>query len=82
MTCQGSGVLSGQIDLATIALSPCGVPPGIVVNLVRSGTAVVNQLITATIMITYDAGVATVNINVFINSTTNTIGILVSFEIG
>ena len=81
VTCQGSGILSGQVDSSTIALSPCEVPPGIVVSLARSGTTLVNELITAQRTITYNAGLATVNVNVFVNSTTNSIGILVSSEL-
>ena len=81
VTCQGNGALSGQIDSATITLAPCEVPtPGIVVSLVRGGSVVVNQLITSQRMITYDAGVATLNVNVFVNSTANSVGILVSFN--
>ena len=81
VSCQGNGLLSGQVDSAIVALAPCEVPPGIVVRLVQSGTDLVNQLITAPMTIPYDAGFATVNVNVFVNSTANFIGILVSFEL-
>ena len=81
VTCRGNGALGGQIDSAMIALAPCEVPsPGIRVSLVRSGSVLVNQLITNQTMIPYDAGVATVNVNVFVNSTANSVGILVSFN--
>ena len=79
VSCQGSGLLSGRVDSAIVALAPCEVPPGITVRLVQSGTDLVNQLITASTTITYDAGVATVNVNVFVNGTANSIGILVNF---
>lgn len=81
VTCQGSGVLSGRIESATITLSPCEVSPGIMVSLVQGGTAVVSQLITGHKIITYNAGVGTVNVNVFVNGTTDSLGILVSFEL-
>ncbi len=81
VTCQGNGLLSGRIDSATIALAPCEVPmPGIVVSLVQGGSVVVNQLIMGQMMITHDADIATVNVNVFVNSTANSIGILVSIN--
>ena len=81
VTCQGNGALGGQIDSATIALAPCEVPsPGIVVSLVQGGSILVNQLITSQMTIPYDAGVATVNVNVFVNSTAYSVGILVSFN--
>ena len=81
VTCQGNGALGGQIDSATIALAPCEVPsPGIVVSLVQGGSIVLNQLITNQTTITYDAGIATVNVDVFVNSTANSVGILVSFD--
>ena len=81
VSCQGSGVLSGRVESAIVALAPCEMPPGIIVRLVQSGTDLVNQLITAPTTILYDAGIATVNIDVFVNSTANSIGILVSFEL-
>ena len=82
VTCQGSGVFSGRIDSAAIILLPCKVPaPGITVSLIQGGTAVVSRTITGHMTITYDAGIATVNVEVFINSTTDSIGILVNFEL-
>ena len=82
VTCQGSGVLSGRIDSAAITLLPCKMPaPGITVSLVQGGTTVVSRMITGHMTITYDAGIATVNVEVFINSTTDSVGILVSFEL-
>jgi hypothetical protein len=81
VTCQGNGLFSGQIDSATIALAPCGVPtPGIVVSLVRGGSVLVNQTIMGQMMITHNVDIATVNVNVFVNSTANSIGILVSIN--
>ena len=81
VTCRGNGALGSQIDSAAIALAPCEVPsPGIIVSLVQGGSILVNQLITSQTMIPYDAGIATVNVNVFVNSTANSVGILVSFN--
>ena len=80
VTCQPTGLLAGQLDLATIVLSQCEMPPGVVLTLLKDGNAVVNQLITVPTMITHDAGIATVEANVFVNSTTNSVGILVNIS--
>ena len=77
MTCQAAGILNGRLDTVIIMLSPCEMPPGFVVNLVKDGSAILNQLITASMMITYTSGIATAKINVFVNSTTSFLGILV-----
>ena len=82
VTCQGSGILSGRVDSAMIALAPCEVPtPGITVSLVKSGSVILSRLILGQMTITYNAGPATVNVNVFVNSTADSIGILVSLEV-
>ena len=77
MTCSGSGLLSGQVDSATITLSPCLTTPGIIVKLLKDGTAVINEQITGPFRISHNVGFATVGVNLFVNSSSSTIGILV-----
>ena len=79
VTCQATGIISGQLDSITIILEPCETPPGVTVELLKDRTAIINQLITAPTSVTHDLGFAgaTVEAYVFVNSTPTTIGISV-----
>ena len=79
VTCQASGIISGQLDSVTIILEACETPPGITVELSKDGTAIINQLITAPTTITHNLDLlkATMEAHVFVNSTPSTIGISV-----
>ena len=75
--CSGSGLLSGQVDSAIITLSPCLTMPGIIVKLLKDGTAVINEQVTGPFRISHNVDFATVGVNLFVNSSSSTIGILV-----
>ena len=78
VTCEGNGILSGQVDSAVLVLSPCEMPPGVVVKLIQGGTALVDQFINSSTIIRHSISLATIEVTVFVNSTSNTVGVLVS----
>ena len=77
VTCEAAGVISSQLDSMTITLELCETPPGVTIELLKDGSAIINQLITSPTNITQSLGFATVEAYVFVNSTGNTIGIAV-----
>ena len=81
VSCQVAGTLiSSYLSSAIFTLSgPCGAPPGVRLQLLpASGSALVDQIVTSPTTISKSVGgIATATINVFVNSTTGTVGILV-----
>ena len=62
-----------------MVLAPCTQnPPGIIIKLINNGIDVINQLVTMSTDVTHDAGIATVEVSVFLNSTADTVGLSVS----
>ena len=80
VSCQVAGTLGSYLNSVIFTLSgPCGAPPGVRLQLLpASGSALVDQIVTSPTTISKSVGgFATATINVFVNSTTGTVGILV-----
>ena len=60
-----------------ISLELCETSPGVKIELLKDGSALIDQLITRPTNITQTLGFATVTAHVFVNSTDNTIGVAV-----
>ena len=81
ISCQAMGLLSIELDAVSITLDVCknNTPPGVVVELLKDGSAVFNRLITTSTKINYSkVGTATIEANIFLNSTNSSIGISVN----
>lgn len=75
------GQLSIEIDAFSISLDICkeSIPPGVVIELLKDGSAVFNQRITRSTKINYSkVGTATVEASIFLTNTNTSIGIAVS----
>ena len=79
ITCEANGVVSSQLDSLTMTLVLCETPPGVMIELLKDGRAIISRLITTPTNVTQSLGFATVSAYVFVNSTHNTLGISVMF---
>ena len=55
-------------------------PPGVIVELVKDGNVLVSRLVTGPMRISHNADIATVEVNIFVNSSANAIGISVRLK--
>ena len=77
VTCEAAGIIGSQLDSVTMTLELCETPPGVMIELLKDGRAIINQLITTPTNVTQSLGFVTVSAYVFVNSTHNTLGISV-----
>lgn len=66
--CQAAGEFANYFSTLTLTLEPCGVNPGVKIDLLqKDGTVAFSELVTAPTVITRNFGIATVTINVFVS---------------
>ena len=70
VTCEAAGIISSQLDSMTVTLELCETPPGVTIELLKDGRAIINQLITTPTNVTQSLNpFMTVSAYVFVNST-------------
>ncbi len=80
VTCEAAGIISSQLDSITMTLELCETPPGVTIELLKDGSAIISRLITTPTNITQALNsFVTVSAYVLVNSTHNTLGISVIY---
>lgn len=79
VSCRAAGIIALSVDSVIITLKLCEIPgsPGVTIEFLKNGRALINQTVTAPTNVTKDLGISTVNAYVFVNSTANTLGLSV-----
>ena len=81
LICQTNGSLTRQLDTFTITLRPCSTPPGVTIKFAKGGEPFLTQMISRPTLVNSTIGSATLEADIFVNSTGSTIGISVSVHV-